>query len=38
MNLLQLRHRYMRRRLVERLLRKLGMSRRRAVQIANRFF
>ena len=38
MNLRQLRHRPFRRRLVERVLRFLGVRRRRAVQIANRFF
>lgn len=38
MNLIQLRHRPFRRRLVERLLKRLGVRHRRAVQIANRFF
>ncbi len=38
MNLSQLRHKHMRRRLVERLLKRLGVRHRRAVQIANRFF
>ncbi len=38
MDLIQLRHKHMRRRFAERVLRFLGVRHRRAVQIANRFF